>query len=383
MNLASKRRWRAIAATVATVAVTVVGVKWLADHRAASLDPDDEFSLEAQWNAAIRKLGVEPIFPPEEDLAVGDLIAAVVEDDKSDPTYKDDRVRPSTPFLGKSVKLAHIDVRDELEDAYAQLPVFPDSIASPDARRADALPGSPAPLASASPGLFKPGAQRRALPMAAFPGLTISHGGEAAAGASNTWLGMFGFGSSRRNSEKLILPLVEAYGLPSVRASTVLEEYCQKNRKLCSEEFARKHLVPIFGERVLSQYLDNQTGEYRYGTTIRIFMVSRVYLVRAIVNQQQAGAAEGGVARAGSRTPPSADKPPAGSEPPAGATAREVALQSRLDAVERQLASLQNVGTGDYRAHFNREILMDQTFPRPVAIGYRYVIHETNPDAKK
>ena len=146
-------------ALVSVVAI-VVGVRWLAQQGPPEGKTED-LSLEAQWNKTIRRLGIEPVFPPEEDLAVGDLFAAVVEDDDEDPTIAKEKVGPSTPFLGKSVKLAHIDVRQDLEDAYAALPVFPESLVASGAARSDtSAVTTPGPVPT---GLFKPGALRRCL----------------------------------------------------------------------------------------------------------------------------------------------------------------------------------------------------------------------------
>src|SRR5712691_7504832 len=50
----------------------VLGVRWLAMRAPAGAEHDEDLSLEAQWNKTIARLGIEPVFPPEEDLAVGD-----------------------------------------------------------------------------------------------------------------------------------------------------------------------------------------------------------------------------------------------------------------------------------------------------------------------
>ncbi|HVO89833.1 MAG TPA: hypothetical protein VMV45_14930, partial [Casimicrobiaceae bacterium] len=115
-----------------------------------------------------------------------------------------------------------------------------------------------------------------------------------------------------------------------------------------------------------------------YDTKVRIFMVTRVYLVRAILNQQQAGAVDSGVARLGLTpdTSPSASDKAGVANSPADANGSEAALAKRLDEVEKQLASLQKGAAASYRSQFGREILLDQKFPRPVAIGYRHVTFE-------
>src|SRR5262249_29404914 len=75
----------------------VFGVRWLAMQNPAGAEHVEDLSLEAQWNKTIARLGIKPVFPPEEDLAVGDLFAAVVEEDQSDPAGVKDKV-DATPF---------------------------------------------------------------------------------------------------------------------------------------------------------------------------------------------------------------------------------------------------------------------------------------------
>jgi Na+/H+-dicarboxylate symporter len=73
---------RLVAAAAAVFAI-VVGVRWLAAFQPKPQSDGQNSSLEAQWNSTIRRLGVniEPVYPPQEDLSVGDLFATVVEDD--------------------------------------------------------------------------------------------------------------------------------------------------------------------------------------------------------------------------------------------------------------------------------------------------------------
>jgi hypothetical protein len=73
-----------LAAGLPLAAVIVVGIRWLASPPSDQGARGDQ-SLEAQWNKAIEQLGIEPVYPPAEDLTVGDLLAEVVADDEQDP----------------------------------------------------------------------------------------------------------------------------------------------------------------------------------------------------------------------------------------------------------------------------------------------------------
>ena len=61
----------------------------------ASRRPSAEASIEENWNRTIKGLGVSPIFPPEEDLVVGDVLAVVVADVDID-RLRADRLRTNS-----------------------------------------------------------------------------------------------------------------------------------------------------------------------------------------------------------------------------------------------------------------------------------------------
>src|ERR1043165_7793107 len=67
-------------------------------------DPEAE-DVAVAWNRSIARLGILPVFPPEEDFHVGDVWAVINE-------AKGGELKP---LLGKSVRLAHIDLRDEIK----------------------------------------------------------------------------------------------------------------------------------------------------------------------------------------------------------------------------------------------------------------------------
>jgi hypothetical protein len=376
------------AGLILVMAVIVVGVRWLASPP-SDQSPRGDQSLEAQWNNAIGQLGIEPVYPPAEDLTVGDLLAEVVEDDEQDPNagwYVGPAVvRASTPLLRKSVKLAHIDVTKELNEAYAELPFFPEAdvgTTSGSAQSAAAARDNPAtPQAS---GLrFKSDGSRTALPRAAFPGLTIYHSGSAAAALSASTYGFFRFGATGEDSQKLEVRLVETYGLPSIVADSVLTAYCkaERTRSACSGTTARKHLQALVGDRVLVCYVDG-TGKRLAAVNVRVFMISRVYLAHSITSQSTNSRAESGAGQAAPK-PSSTESGATGKGPstqPTSTAAESAAgsydaLRKRLDEMENQLKDLRQGAAITYRSGSERNIQLDQTFPRGLVIGYRSVPH--------
>src|SRR6266436_3219607 len=99
-------RWRWWYSLIA-VSLAVVGAGvWLVRQPAPQPVPN----IEAAWNEAISRLGIDPVYPPEEDLVVGDLLAGVISDDEPDPIEtKDDKLKlhRDSPFLRRTVKIAH------------------------------------------------------------------------------------------------------------------------------------------------------------------------------------------------------------------------------------------------------------------------------------
>ena len=361
------RIWSGAVLFVIAVPLVVIAVRRLTapmPEQSQRLDP------EGQWTRAIAQYGIEPVFPPEEDFAVGDLFVQIVSDDDPDPNARN-RVEKSTPFRATAVKLDHIDLRTELDRIYAMLPFFGELTSEP---------GSGA--SQTDPGLFR--RQRKALPIAAFPGVTVSGTKQAAGRLSGIGWGLFGFGASSEDVERLELPAIETYGLPSVAAQMALNTYCSAadTKKICSEKTARKYLRPLVGDRVLAQYIDPRDLQPRYAVTVRILMVNRVYLARAIINQVRVGRAETGsaqlsVGEAGAELPsrPAAPVPGAGGDTSGSVTE----LQKRIDDLEKRLSGSRPEAAGSFGSSFNRQLGIDQKFARPVAIGYRYVSYEPEP----
>jgi hypothetical protein len=349
--------WSGVALFIVAVPFVVIAVRYLTSplpEQRQRLDP------EGQWSRAIAQYGIEPVFPPEEDFAVGDLFVQIVRDEDPDPSARG-KVEESTAFRATAVKLDHIDVRPELDEIYAKLPFFGELASETGSGQTD-------------PGLFRH--QRKALPIAAFPGVTVSGTQQAAGRLSGMGLGLFGFAASNENLERLELPAIETYGLPSVAAQTALNQYCSATytKTICSEETARRYLRPLVGDRILAQYLDPRDLKPHYPIKIRLFMVSRVYLARAIINQVRFGRAESGNLQlsAGERSvePP---RPPPTLGTGGDAVGSVTELQKRIDDLEKRISGSPQAAAGSFGSSFSRQLGLDQSFARPVTIGYRSV----------
>jgi hypothetical protein len=359
-------RWLGISvAATALVAAAVFATLYLVNHRLQP-DPGKTTSLEEQWDGTIRRLGlgIQPVYPPQEDFAVGDVFATIVDTGHTPATAL---AQVSEFFSGKSVKLGHADVAKMLDDAYQALPLFPDT-APP--VQATAPAGSGATPVS----LFGQHVERTELPRAAFPGLTITSDGSAGSGLTRS-PGLFNFGASRAATQKLVLGVVETYGIDAVAGEKALKDFCAApaTLDLCTELVARKYLRYLLGDRIFDKHFDRDTQAFQYDFTVQVIMVYRIYLAREILEQWSSLVSEGGGAEAALPGAGEAVKP--ADQPKSGGDASNP-LEQRLEAVEQQLHEARQGGAIVYRSSAGTDILLDQKFPRPVAIGYRSVAHD-------
>ena len=377
------RRWRAAVAIAVVLVAGFFLVRYLGGF--AGSDRIAGVSIEENWNQTIQSLGVSPIFPPEEDLVVGDVLAVIVDDVDPDPVAQDDTVVKKA-FISRSVKLAHIDVAAELDRAYKDLPVFPAIAAST---------GASPKLRESVARIFTDAVLQGNLPRAAFPRLRIQGVSNASGGvALNGNSASYGAGSQQ--VEEFELSDVRTYGLPSVAALEVFTNFCEgEGKAICSEKTARKHLERVVGDRIDRQYL-HKSGEFRYALEIEIVMVYRVYLTSSIVNLRRSTASQtgglfGGWPFAASPPPPVPAYAPPPYTPPytppevkptevkpadaAGTAAAEQIriLSSRLAELEARLARVRSGGAINYESFFGNESSLEGKFERPVAIGYRSV----------
>jgi hypothetical protein len=366
-RLPSRRIVLGAAGIIVIAGAIVLGVMLLTRP---SLQPSF-VDAEKQWRDAIRQYGIEPVFPPEEDFAVGDLFVEVVND--TDPDQSVEKVRSSSAFRSRSVKIDHLDVRAQLQKLYSIVPVFGDAAST-------AAPGSP------PPGVFD--GVRHALPIAALPDISASSASAADVGAGGGLigglLGRIEFAGNSQAQQKTAFRSMVTYGLTSVLAEKALDDYCRDSTTMdnCTEAVARRHIRSLVGPRADAQYIDPKTLKSKYALTIRFFMVGRVYLTSGIVNQTQLVRAVGGGGNVSLDSGASQSGAAAQSAPTASVvdtTADTAAVQQRLDALEKQVAGLRQGAAANYASSYDRGVAMDQTFARPVAIGFRSVVYDLKP----
>jgi hypothetical protein len=317
--------------------------------------PAEDRGVIAEWNETIARLGIDPVFPPEEDIYVGDVLAVITNDRRPG---KDARAQP---LLNRAIKLTHIDMSTELNLQYGTLPVFPET----EKRPADRDDPWPQKQASSPPGLFGAPAARSILAIAAFPGFTIRHERGASGGLSAAAAGLFG--ASRQDSDvvEVKIPFAETYGLPSLLATGRLARFCGDpfTKAVCTDETLRKHLSYV-NPAVLLKDTDPETGRVRYVVDVEIALVNRVYLTRSIEQTRRLGRGTAASLDALAKTQRPADAPT-----PADAAS----VQKRTEDLVARLDPAVPGGSVSVTTTSDRQYELKQTFQRPIVIGYRAV----------
>jgi hypothetical protein len=313
--------------------------------------PDEQGANDiiADWNRTISKLGIEPVFPPEEDIYVGDIFAVVTGDHLGDtgktkplgskliPTLS-----ASNPLLNRAVKIDHVDMTKTLKEFYGLLPIFSTTTPRPGADRdiwAQSTDGEPF---AASPHKF--------LALAAFPAFTIKTSSTGSGDLSFPLFGRLRLSGNRKDSEELEIVFAETYGMPTVMASAILANYCQDpySQSACIEQNVRDHLSFLLG----SEVNEHLPGSKQYRFEVQLHMIYRAYLTRAI-NRRNAAS----IAREGSSEPASA---------PGASNAASPAPQGQVSIATPSLAV-------SAKSESSRETSLDRAFQRPIVFGYRAV----------
>jgi hypothetical protein len=374
-TMPGRRGWTALA----VVAVLVAGffaVRSLGG--AAPTSPAASRSPEEVWRDRIISFGIEPVYPPEEDLVVGDVLAVVVRDADPDPITQATNVAKQA-FISRSVKLAHIDATPQLDEAYKNLPVFPATGVLP-------------PLTALRDGIkrqFSDAVLLGNLPRAVLPRQKTEGAKNAAAGTAAEGTGSANYAAGSQEVDQFELADVRTYGLASVAALALFENYCKHDTmSVCREATARKHLERVVGPAINRKYLA-RSGEFRYALEIELEMVYRVYLTGSIVDLRRTTSNQKGGLMAWwpfgsgqSSTPAVAVAVPTGMPTPASGDAADQirVLSGQLAEIQQKLDKAKAGAGMIYQASSGNESALEGKFDRPIAIGYRSVTVGFVPD---
>jgi hypothetical protein len=335
-------RWRFLTAFVVLL-FTVLLVRPFATIR----DPTGD-DVAAAWNESIGRLGIIPVYPPAEDVSVGDVWAIIADSDQ-------------TPLLGKAVRVDHIDLKKQILEA-AQQPTFAETVE----------PGTGTAYAKQDRYEAVPDASKATLiqlNLTAFPGITINHAinaGTAAGAGASSW-----FGAQRQQSqhEEIRLKGTETYGMSPIDAIFILNSWCkdEKTKMLCSDERVRTILSFTVGDLVL------KTRNKSYTSTIALQLVTRVFLAREIEQKRVDDSAKGGGVQVGAGPSQTAS-----SQNPSAAPTNESSDAQRVGALAEGVTKTLAAGTAmgaklSVVRSDGLDLSLRETFQRPVVFGYRAV----------
>ena len=262
-----RMEWRRWLAGIIVLVGVAAAVRW------ASSGEQPDQPIAEQWNAAIKRLGFEPVYPPVEDLAVGDVFAMITDDAKAGAITGE-------PFAGRSIKLLHLDLTSEIEEHYRQTYQFPATANRP------TQDGQAWPQVESTESLFKPPATRTALPLVLFPRFTVTRSRRASgSGAlSGLWQGVFGAAGSSSEAIDVRISATETYGVAAIAGETRLLKFCEDKStgNYCSDKGLRKQLSIVVGSKIDELFTDPKTGKQSPRFSVELALVNRVFLARSI-----------------------------------------------------------------------------------------------------
>jgi hypothetical protein len=225
-------------------------------ERTAILDSE---AVASAWNESISRLGIQPAFPPDEDIYVGDIWAVIVSSENK-------------ALLNRGVRVGHIDLRSDIVSAKKGAPLFANTpkMSSDEKYRA---------LSRLEEIKTNDDADRISLTLAAFPGITITHTHKATGALGK----IFGAGSDEQDTEEIRIPTAESYGAPARTAYRRFNEWCvqNENKEYCDSDAP---IRAILAYAISPDVLNKSNGQY--DTEVRLQLITRVFLMREIEHRR-------------------------------------------------------------------------------------------------
>lgn len=309
-------------------------------------DVTDDY-LPKRWNESIRRLGIEPVYPPQEDIYVGDIIAEIV-----DSGHKFKSLPPdleSESFIGRYVKITQIPNLRGYLGVKSEAPYFGDSTWLEDKKTLSvAQPRAEIATDGTTSGLQ--------VKDALFPVIKIERK-EGMAGL----LRNIAFGGARADVEEIELQNVQTYAINPFHAQNALMAFCNdKDTKVyCADEYLREKLSYILSRDILRTGDTEDCGP-RYIYDIRLLVVRQAFLTRGVKVTNGRGRSAF-LDAGGNRGDPEKDMSDA-------AEAATTAPQGKQPAAK-------NMADSDNSIHSTNSsgLFSDRQFARPLVIGFNSV----------
>lgn len=327
------------------------------------------------WSTNLRELGIYPMFPPREDVCVGDLFVSPVSADSQKPLSDPTGYVPIGSFH------AHVNMKAELDRHYAERNRFP-------ARTVETASGNTSsgmPLPSAG---CNGGRTGDLLRQVAFPLFVRAQVNSAQLGAylpPDVYAVAVRAGASSARSATVSVSAGESYGLP---ARVALEPFARHWVMMSQEPQATTKINPIELAWLRFAAAGNQDASQRL---VDLTLVTELYVVRtfdvSLHASDQAGAAIDVAPASGAPATPTATSASDGANgpankdtsTPASASSAAQALRDASLAQWRSVPSQPAPGvTAQVLAASTGDVALRATYERPIAIGYRGIRWRVN-----
>lgn len=264
-----QNHWKAILSLILVAGSLVI---WWAQ---SGSKPDPINHVGRAWNDSIARLGIRPLFPPAEDLHVGDVFAVLRRLNVSGL----DEVSIDGRLADRSIRIGRIDLTDFIAQQERARPILDRLQAAPNPVKAaggEAADKIAAPIDEPDFAVGTPTVDRLVLKRLMFPGITIAVSHSAGIG---DWFQSLAGGASRYDDEVINIGHPLTYGIDTEYAFAMLGQFCGAKDKSenirCDAAYLRRLIAAQFGpDACLS---DREKG---YG--IDLMLVSRVYVSQAI-----------------------------------------------------------------------------------------------------
>ncbi len=339
----------------------------LVDDSYAVLKEDD---IGLAWTNGIARLGIRPIYPPQEDLRVGDIW--VIISGTSD----------NVPVLSKAVRLETLDLRSEIFNGDRFRPIFSDTVKKDKDNEFRTLSRREVGPIVRQPANQKPSEDKAknveeekqekakdekakaeqfiATSITAFPGFSINHVKRSSAswGIANM---LFGGDRKAGEVEQVMVNEVETYGAPAWEALKRLTGWCFGDGKdICADDKIARQFLSL---ALPSQANVLEVKDCKYTSRIELIMISRVFMTREIDSQRWLVGSRG--ARLDLSAKPASKLPPAtGTADPSPTATGSVPPLEDTDAASGRLSTFSSDKT---------QMGLKGVFQRPLVFGFRSV----------
>ena len=327
-------------------ALCVAGMFFLAGCNSSR--PDYDF-VQTQWTESIKRFGadLQPVYPPTEDIQIGDVYAFEAGEGESSITRRAFKVGYA------------LEIYDAVRRQYAQRLMLP------------VTEGAPAKPAFS-------GRFLNSLPVAAFPEYAISEGHyvDFSASLPGKIIGfLFGVGVAESTDLKVAVEDNSTFGLPAYDALEVLARFCGRRDNPCDQSRLKSAFRATYGRWPTTELYIRLISRVYVTSTIRYTYVFRsasaVRAVQARLDSMNVFAEKASALV----TPPAvpADNPETASNE-AVDSARDVLLKQLIDSMRADLVALAGNKDGSAfsfsaSSYSGNSIAMSQTFVRPLTFA--------------